>query len=183
MFLVEFIKRIQYCKKADRIGPDIFWTHWRLHFKSTMLKLCQQKFKHFDPTAEFRPGACAIACSNISIGRRVVVRYGCFIESDPRPGQEGIEIQDDVLLSPHVRIIVNNHSFKDTDKPIMDQPTDPSKKITIKRGAWIGADVIILPGVTIGENCVIGAGAVVTKSIPDYSVAIGVPARVVKRLR
>ena len=69
----EIFERIRYWRSADRIGPDIPWTHWRLHFKSTMENLCRSKFRIFANGAEFRPGAYAIACSKIELGSRVVI--------------------------------------------------------------------------------------------------------------
>lgn len=82
MLITEIINKIRYNLSADRIGPDMPFTHWRLHYKSTMLSLCQMKFKAFAATAEFRPGAYAVGCSRIRIGARVVVRPGTmFLEN------------------------------------------------------------------------------------------------------
>jgi acetyltransferase-like isoleucine patch superfamily enzyme len=69
----EIYQRIKFWTNADRIGPDVLLTHWRLHFKSTMRGLCVKKFKHFGVGADFRPGAYAEACSKISIGENVVI--------------------------------------------------------------------------------------------------------------
>lgn len=177
-----FFKRVKFWKNADRLGPDIIYTHWRLYFKSTMISLCKKKFKYFDDTAEFRPGAYAIACSNIYIGRRVVIRPNTMLFADPRENGTGIIIDDDVSIGSGVQMYVQNHRFNNTDVPIMDQGHYMSKKIVLKRGCWVGANVIILPGVTIGENAVVGAGSVVTKSIPDKVVAVGNPARIIRHL-
>jgi len=97
MNLHEISKRIKFWKDADRIGPDIPWSHWRLHFRSTMFSLCQKKFKYFHDTAEIRPGSYFIACSKISLGQRVVIRPGSILEADPREGEHGIVIEDDEL--------------------------------------------------------------------------------------
>ena len=86
MFLSEFSQRIHFWQEADPIGPDIPYTHWRLHFKSTMLKLCKEKFQYFDDTADFRPGAYAVCCSKISLGKRVVIRPSSMLFDDPRGG-------------------------------------------------------------------------------------------------
>jgi acetyltransferase-like isoleucine patch superfamily enzyme len=66
--------------------------------------------------------------------------------------------------------------------PIINQGTYPPKAVILKRGCWIGANAIILPGVIIGENSVIGAGSIVTKSIPGGVVAAGNPAKIIKRI-
>lgn len=182
----ELTCRIQYWSKADRIGPDILLTHWRLYFKSTMLTLCTKKFKHFGENSEFRPGSYAEACSKISIGNNVVIRPGTFLFADPRNGGGGIIIEEKVSIGCGVHFYTNNHKFSDTSQAIYDQGyPDPTENdsITLKKGCWIGAGVIILPGVTIGENTVVGAGSVVTKSIPAYSVALGNPAKVIRLLK
>ncbi len=180
--LMEFFKRVKFWKNTDRLGPDIPYTHWRLHFKSTMVSLCKKKFKYFDDTSEFRPGAYAIACSKICIGMRVVIRPNTMLFADPSENGVGIIIDDDVSLGSGIQMYVQNHRFNNTAIAILDQGDCMSKKIVLKRGCWVGANVIILPGVTIGENAVVGAGSVVTKSIPDKVVAVGNPARIIRYL-
>ena len=167
--LNEIIRRVRYWNSADRIGPDFPTTHWRLYFNSTMISLCKAKFKSFDTTASFRPGAYAFYCSMIHIGKRVVVRPNTNLCADDKAG---ITIEDDVMLGPGVYIIVNNHKFDNPDLPIIDQGYYASKEVVLKNGCWVGANAIILPGVTIGRNAVIGAGVVVRKSIPDYAIVI-----------
>jgi acetyltransferase-like isoleucine patch superfamily enzyme len=180
--LAELQERLRFWKAADRIGPDIPFTHWRLHFRSTMQTLCRSKFKHFGEGAEFRPGAYAVCCSKISLGKRVVVRPGCMLFSDPRPGGAQITIEDEVMLGGAVHIYVNNHRFDDPFVPIIDQGHYPSESVVLKRGCWVGAGAIILPGVTIGENSIVGAGSVVVKSIPARVLAGGNPARVIREI-
>lgn len=168
---------------ADRLGPDLPFTHWRLYFKPLMLKLCKKKLQYFADTAEIRPGVYVVACSKVSLGQRVSLRPGTMLFADPRENGAGITIEDDVLIGSSVHFYVNNHCFDDTNKPIIDQGHYPSKPILVKRGAWIGAASVILPGVVIGRNAVVGAGAVVTKSVPDSVVVVGSPARIVKYLK
>ena len=90
MFINDLLKKIKYDKKADRLGPDIPFTHWILYFKKPMLKLCKKKFKSFSDTSEFRPGAYAVCCSKISIGKRVVIRPGTMLFGSP--SKNGAEI-------------------------------------------------------------------------------------------
>ena len=180
--LREIFKKVKFWKNADRLGPDIPYTHWRLYFKSTMISLCKKKFKYFDDTAEFRPGAYAIVCSKIRIGRRAVIRPNTMLFADPRENGAEIIIDDNVSIGSGVQMYVDNHRFNDTAIPIINRGYCMSKKIVLKRGCWVGANVIILPGVTIGENAVVGAGSVVTKSIPDKVVAVGNPARIIRYL-
>ena len=171
MFFSELRQRLRFWREADRIGPDIPSTHWRLHFRSKMLQLCQSKFKHFDASADFRPGAYAIACSKISIGKRVVVRPTTMFFADPREGGAGITIEDDVMMGSGVHLYVNNHRFDSPAIPIIDQGHYVSQQVVLKKGCWLGANVVVLPGVTVGENAVIGAGSLVTKSIPPKVLA------------
>lgn len=181
MFINDLFKRITFWRKADRIGPDIPWTYWRIFFPGMMRALCKKKFKYFHDTAEVRPGAYFICCSKISLGKHVVVRPGSLLEADPREGEHGITVEDDVLLSPGVQMHVNNHIFDNPSTPISYHDHQPSKPIVIKRGAWIGANAVILAGVTVGENAVIGAGSVITKNVPDRAVVATQLPRVVIR--
>ena len=183
--LSELRQRYRYWLDADRIGPDMLGSHWRLYFKTTMRAMCDEKFMSFGEGADFRPGAYAECCSKISIGRNVVVRPGCYLFADPTEGGGGIIIADYVLIGCGVHFYTNNHAYSDTSRPIADQGyPEPSTKdsINVRRGAWIGAGTIILPGVTIGENSVIGAGSIVTRDVPSFCVAVGNPARVIKHL-
>ena len=184
--ITEISARIKFWHNADRIGPDIVLTHWRLYFKSTMRKLCIKKFKHFGEGSEFRPGAYAEACSKISIGNNVVIRPGTFLFADPTDGGGGIIIEDKVSIGSGVHLYTDNHNFSDTSQTIYDQgypaPTE-SDSIILRNGCWIGAGVIILPGVTIGGNAVVGAGSVVIHDVPAYTVVSGNPAKILLRLK
>lgn len=84
------------------------------------------------------------------------------------------------MLGPEIVFYTQNHYFKRTDIPMCEQGFGETRPITIEDDCWIGRRVIILPGVTIGKGSVIGAGAVISKDIPPYSIAVGNPARVVK---
>jgi acetyltransferase-like isoleucine patch superfamily enzyme len=182
MKISEIWARIRFWKETDRLGPDIPYTHWRLHFKSTMFTLCKSKFKKFADNAEFRPGAYAMGCSRISLGRRVIIRPGCVLHANS--GDEGadISIEDDAMLGPGVHIYVDQHRFDDPNIPVIDQGDHRAEPVTLKTGCWIGANALILPGVTVGTNSVIGAGSVVTKSIPDRVLAAGNPAKVIRTI-
>ncbi len=178
----EVHSRLAFWRSADRVGPDVPTTHWRLYFKSTMLKLCGAKFARFGRDAEFRPGAYAIGCSKISLGDRVVIRPGCMFFADPREDGAGITIEDDVMLGSAVHIYVSNHRFDDVSRPIIDQGHYESRPVIIKAGAWIGANCVLLPGVTIGENAVVGACSVVTRDVAPRTLAAGNPAKLIRSL-
>ncbi|MEW6088951.1 MAG: acyltransferase [bacterium] len=95
-------------------------------------------------------------------------------------GFGGIEIGDDVHIAPHVVIVASEHQYEKLGTPCFS--TDMrGNGIKIENSVWIGANAVILDGVNIGTGAVIGAGAVVTTDIPAYTVAAGVPARVIKK--
>ncbi len=112
-------------------------------------------------------GACV---QTMKIGKNVFINANLLAMA-----RGGITIEDNALIAANVQLISNNHDPYDlkvlTCKPIL-----------IKESAWIGAGATILPGVCVGRHAVVGAGAVVTKDVPDYAVVVGSPARVVKML-
>lgn len=161
-------------------------THWCLYFKKTMTALCKKKFKQFGKNAEFRPGAYAEACTKITIGDRVVIRPGTYLFADPTEGGGGIIIEDDVLIGACVHFYTNNHEFSDPEQPIINQgypKPQTTNSIILRKGCWIGANVTLLPGVEIGQNAVIGAGCVVTKSVPERVVFAGNPGRIIRSIQ
>lgn len=91
-----------------------------------------------------------------------------------------IEIGKDCLIASHSSIYAHNHNFSNPNKKIAEQGFS-IKGITIEDDCWLGSGVKVMDGVTIGKGSVIGAGAVVTKDIPPYSVAVGVPAKVISQ--
>ena len=182
MIFVEIYKKIKYDLFTDRIGPDIPFTHWKLYFKSSMYKLCKRKFNSFSVGSEVRPGSYIVGCSKIDIGKNVIIRPGCRFFAESATHDVTIKIEDNVMLGSLVSIYVNNHRYDQSKVDIIEQGHYPTEPVIIKSGSWIGANCVILPGVTIGENTVIGAGSIVTSSIPDNVVAFGNPARVVQRL-
>lgn len=96
--------------------------------------------------------------------------------------EECVKIGKNVMMGPECYIYTRNHKFDRTDIPMIQQGFSETKEVIIEDDVWIGSRVTILPGVTIGKGTVIGAGSIVTKSIPEFSVACGNPAKV-KRIR
>lgn len=92
-----------------------------------------------------------------------------------------IILEDNVLLSDRVFISDHIHNYTDTNIPIMKQLLLPRGKVLIKQGSFIGINSVVMPGVTIGNNSVVGASSVVIKDVPDYCVVVGNPAHVIKR--
>jgi len=91
-----------------------------------------------------------------------------------------VAIGKNVMMGPEVLMLALSHKYDNPDLPINVQGNKAPRKIVIENDVWIGARVIILPGVRVGKGSIIGAGSVVTKSIPPYSVAAGNPAKVVR---
>ena len=110
----------------------------------------------------------------LRLGKNVSIHPLCYIDA-----QGGISIGNNVSIAHNVSILSFDHDYSDTSKPIKDAPLT-LKEIVIENDVWIGAAARILGGVRIGTGSVIGAGAVVTKDIPPMSIAVGVPARVIK---
>lgn len=90
------------------------------------------------------------------------------------------EIGAYVMMGENCTIITRNHCHARTDIPMMQQGFEPEKPVQIGDGVWIGDNVTILPGVHIGNGCIIAAGAVVTQAVPAFSISAGVPAKVIK---
>jgi acetyltransferase-like isoleucine patch superfamily enzyme len=92
-----------------------------------------------------------------------------------------VDIGSHVNLAQGITVSALNHNFSDTNKRIDEQGVS-TNQVTIEDDVWIGANAVILPGVTIGEHCVVAAGAVVTKDVPPHSLVAGVPAKVIKSI-
>ena len=112
----------------------------------------------------------------ITIGNRVTSTGGLTLAA-----MQAITIEDDVMLAGNVFISDGSHGLEHTDMPYKFQPMSRIAPVTIKRGCWIGQNVVVLPGVTIGEMAIIGANSVVTRDVPARSIAAGCPARILKR--
>ncbi|MBE6499114.1 MAG: galactoside O-acetyltransferase [Methanobrevibacter thaueri] len=110
------------------------------------------------------------AFDHMQIGNNVFINSNCLAMA-----RGGIIIEDDVMIAGNVQLLSNNHDEYERQVLLCE-------KIIIKKGAWIGAGASIMPGVTVGKYAIVGAGAIVTKDVPDYSVVVGIPAKVIKTL-
>ena len=93
---------------------------------------------------------------------------------------QSVRIGREVLFARNVYVSDHNHAFGDPTRSVIEQGLADPRPVEIGDGAWLGENVVVCPGVTIGRGAVVGANAVVLKSIPDFAVAVGVPARVVR---
>ena len=123
-----------------------------------------------DSVAIVSPFYCDCGC-RMKIGKNIIINKGATILS---PGI--VEIEDNVLIAPEVKITTVDHDLSDRHNLFH------FKKVTLRENAWICMGAIICPGVTIGRNAVVAAGAVVTKDVPDNTVVGGTPARVIKTI-
>jgi acetyltransferase-like isoleucine patch superfamily enzyme len=141
--------------------------------------------------------------SRIQIGKRVYIADGAVLAAVPHTGAQTCEliigdgcffcrdanifstnsvvIEEEVLFAANVYVADNSHSFTDRERPIIQQEIMQLRPIRIGRGSWLGQNVCVI-GASIGKGCVIGANAVVLSDVPDYCVAVGAPARVVRQL-
>lgn len=184
------MKIIAHILARFRLKLSRVWFHF---FQTRYLGGCGSKTHVFAP---FRIDGA----DNIRIGNNTVIQAYSWLYCLPIEGQEAkltigsdcvfgynnhitsvsnVHIEDKVLTANNVYISDNVHSYENIDIPIIDQPVRFKRATRICFGTWIGENVSII-GVTIGKNCVIGSNSVVTRDIPDYSVAVGAPAEIIK---
>ena len=149
-------------------------------------RLCFQ-INHTDPlTEEYRQKLNELFMTTLSekvtveppiqvdYGRQIQFGDGIFIGSNFTASSfAGIVIEDGAMIASGCTIATVNHGYEDLYYV-------SGKTVTIKKGAWLGARVTLIPGVTIGEGAVVGAGSVVTKDVPDFAVVVGNPAKIIK---
>jgi acetyltransferase-like isoleucine patch superfamily enzyme len=136
---------------------------------------CLGQYATLAPITEFRDGGDQSFTPRLLIGNRVWATACLQVYS----AQEVI-IEDDVYIAANVFICDCQHGTRRADVPYRRQPLERIAPVRIGRGSWLGQNVVVMPGVTIGEFAVIGANSVVTKSIPARSIAVGSPARVLR---
>jgi acetyltransferase-like isoleucine patch superfamily enzyme len=159
-------------------------------------------FAEFGAHTVLDPPVDVRGARRIALGARIWIGPGSWLYAMPeQPGDEpvlvvgdGVRISGgcvlaavtsvrlgrDVLLARNVYIADHSHAFEDVTRPVRVQGVAGVKPVSIGDGAWLGQGVVVCPGVTIGCGAVIGAGSVVLRDVPDHSVAVGAPARVVR---
>ncbi|MGF1494219.1 MAG: acyltransferase [Microcoleaceae cyanobacterium] len=135
--------------------------------------------------------------AGVTLGNDVMISRNCVIQGKTGPLKigdrtdigcnvvissiTGISIGHSVLIAGNCYIGGGRYIADRIDVPLMDQGLFSKGPVTIGDDVWLGAGAIVLDGVTIGKGCIVGAGSVVTKNLPDYSIAVGVPAKVIKQ--
>ena len=165
------------------------WLRWGRYLAQRHAGVSLAPSCYIHPDARIHPRGL-----ELSIGARTAISPGVCIQGQVAIGDDSsvnaysilvgvkdgpITIGNGVRIAPHVMMFASNHRFENIDIPIYKQHVDAAP-ITIEDDVWIAGMVMITAGVHIGRGSVIGAGAVVTKDIPPWSVAVGVPARVIK---
>lgn len=156
---------------AERIhlGDDV-----ELGPGSLLLAMDGYPAPHRPPPSGARPAQTF--SGRIVIGDRVTATGSLTVAA-----HQEVVIEDDVMFASNINITDGLHGFVNATEPYKDQPIFRIAPIRVGRGSWIGQNVVVLPGVTIGELTIIGANSVVTRSIPARSIAMGSPARVIKQ--
>lgn len=151
-------------------GPQMpfgSFCHWvRARLARCMLRSCGVGIR-------IAPGANFASGSLVSLGCNSNLSRNCWILGD-------VTIGNDVMMAPDVTILALNHTFENINKTMICQGQQAMKPVIIGNDVWIGTRAIILPGVSIGDHVIIGAGSVVTKSVPDWAIVGGNPAKIIK---
>ena len=157
----EMMRARTLCAKANACMPD----------DATYVSFLEELFgRKLNDVSILTPFICDFG-NRVTFGKNVFINHSAILSASG-----GIEFQDGVSVAPGVRIATINHDFNNR------HTIYTYGKVTIKKNVWIGMGATICPGVTIGENSVVAAGAVVTKDVPDNVVVGGVPAKIIKTL-
>ena len=191
--LKKFIKSNSYLKKFIHLclipkyqNRPRTWVKWFInpfyHSKGTGAVICRRTRLDVLPFQPFSLGNYSTIEDFVTINNGV---GAVVIGNNTRIGMGNviigpINIGNNVILAQNIVLSGLNHEYAKPDVPIYLQGITVAQ-ITIEADCWIGANVVVVAGVTIGKHSIIGAGAVVTKSIPPYSVAIGNPAKIIKQ--
>jgi acetyltransferase-like isoleucine patch superfamily enzyme len=196
-------KNSYFCKKTSKKESK---NMWRKIKNKLYVIFCS--FYYANLFARFGKHSILIKPTNIDfpkrifIGAKVYIGYNAWLAANPLTGNDNckliigdgtsigrfshiyatskIEIGKKVLMAERVYISDNLHGYSDINLPIIDQPIVQIDEVVIGDDSWIGENVCII-GASIGKHSIIGANAVVTKSVPDYCIAVGAPAKIIKR--
>lgn len=157
----EMMRARTLCQKANATLPD----------DPSYVQYLEELFgRKLDDVQILTPFICDFG-NRVTFGKDVFINHSAILSASG-----GIEFEDGCMAAPGLRIATINHDMNER------HTIYTYGKVTVKQNAWIGMNVTICPGVTIGKYAVVGEGAVVTKDVPDYAVVAGVPAKVIKML-
>jgi len=135
--------------------------------------ICRGIFERAGENINIEKGAFFGDGTKIKIGDNSGIGLNCYVVAPVAMGKN-------VMMGPDVIILTKNHRHDRVDVPMREQGRHPPKAVTIGDDVWIGTRAIILPGISVGTGAIIGAGAVVTKDVPEYAIAAGNPAQVIR---
>lgn len=140
----------------------------RCWYVCSILKIMKKNSNNY-----FEYGVYIADATKLSIGEHCHVNENVFIQ--------GANIGNYVMIAPNVAILNSTHNYDNKNIPMIMQGSEENLNPTIEDDVWIGRNVVIMPGVTLGKGSVIAAGAVVTKEVEPFCVVAGVPAKIIKR--
>lgn len=158
-------------REAERIAPLLFKLNQTMPMSDEYRQVLKELFgDHIGEGSYVAAPLAGAALDKLYIGNNVFINSNMLAMA-----RGGITIEDNVQIAGNVNLLSNNHDP-------YDRMVLTCKPIIIRRGAWIGANAVVLAGVEVGEHAIVGAGSVVTKDVPAYAVAVGNPARVIRML-
>lgn len=160
--IAEAVKAAQLCQKLGQTMP------YTPEYDAIVAELFEKN--GIGKETFIMPGLVVVRPANVHIGSHCVIMNNCLMMA-----AGGITIEDGCQVAANVQLISNNHDLH--DRQILT-----CKPVHLKKNSWIGAGSTILPGVTVGENAVVGAASVVTKDVPDNAIVAGNPAKVIRTI-
>lgn len=158
-------------EEGKRLTQLIFKLNHTMPMTEEYGKILRELFGERLGEGSFIAAPVQMVCSDkVKIGKNVFINSNFLAMA-----RGGITIEDDVQIAANVQVISNNHDPYERQILLC-------KPVLIKKGAWIGAGATILPGVSIGEHAIVGAASVVTHDVPDFAVAVGNPAKVIRMM-
>lgn len=155
---------------AKELRQDIFLLNHTMPDTDEYQDLLHKVFPLLGENCRVEIPFSGVRTANVRFGRNVIVMPGCLMMS-----AGGITIDDEVMIAANVQLISNNHDLEQRN-------VITCKPVHICRHVWIGAGATILPGVTIGENAVVGAGSVVTHDVESNTIVAGNPAKLIRKI-
>ena len=131
------------------------------------------KIMPYDKNSKFENGIYISDAKKLRLGTHVRINEHVFLNGE-------ITIGDYVLIAPNVAIYTKSHIHDAIDVPIVSSGTSESKKVVLENNCWLGRNVVVLPGITIGEGAIVGACSVVTKDVAPFTIVGGVPAKLIR---
>jgi acetyltransferase-like isoleucine patch superfamily enzyme len=189
--LIRYLDRklVNFRRRWERAALPEFSTKPRGLVFETPRRITNPREIEIGDDCYFGPNSCLTACREVGapftpqsfsgrivIGNRVWATHGLQVFA-----AQYVEIGDDVMIAGNVFICDCQHGYTSATAPYKQQPFFPVKPIKIGAGCWIGQNVVIMPGVEVGDQSIIGANSVVTRSIPPATIVAGVPARNIRR--